>query len=114
MDTKRCRAGAAGSTNFQCVACNKGSCRKTVIDDWSSAVRQVSKLLFALFYFYFNYFSNYTRYFKTRKWDSLQKWKLGNYSILSVLPDKFARFLYEFHDYRFLSLDLPPLPPKRL
>jgi hypothetical protein len=34
--------------------------------------------------------------------------KLGNYSILSVLPDKFARFLYDFHDYRFLSLGLPP------
>jgi hypothetical protein len=39
--------------------------------------------------------------------------KSGNYSILSVLPDKFARFLYEFHDYRFLSLDLPPLPADR-
>ena len=25
--------------------------------------------------------------------------KLGNYPILSVLPDKLARFLYEFHDY---------------
>ena len=72
MDTKRCSAGAAGSTNFPCVACNKGSCRKTVIDDWSSAVCQVSSQLFALFYFYFNYFSNYTRYFKSRKWDSLQ------------------------------------------
>jgi hypothetical protein len=30
--------------------------------------------------------------------------KLGNYSILSVLPDKFARF-HEFHDYRFESLE---------
>jgi hypothetical protein len=39
--------------------------------------------------------------------------KLGNYPIFSVLPDKFARFLYEFHDYRFLSLDLPPLPEDR-
>ena len=38
---------------------------------------------------------------------------LGNYPTLSVLPDKFARFLYEFHDYRFLSLDLPPLPADR-
>jgi hypothetical protein len=38
---------------------------------------------------------------------------LGNYSILSVLPDKFARFLYEFHDFRFESLDLPPLPADR-
>jgi hypothetical protein len=72
MDTKRCSAGAAGSTNFPCVACIEGSCRKTLIDDWSSAVCQVSSLLFALFYFYFNYFSSYTRYFKSRKWDSLQ------------------------------------------
>jgi hypothetical protein len=28
----------------------------------------------------------------------------------SVLPDKIARFLYEFHDFRFESLDLPPYP----
>jgi hypothetical protein len=60
MDTKRCSTGAAGSTNFACVDCNKGSCRTTVIDEWSSAVCQVSSLLFALFYFYFNYFSNKT------------------------------------------------------
>jgi hypothetical protein len=39
--------------------------------------------------------------------------KLGNYPILSVLPDKFARFLYEFHDFRFTILDLPPLPADR-
>ena len=39
--------------------------------------------------------------------------KLGNYHILSVLPDKFARFLYEFHDFRFDSLDLPALPADR-
>jgi hypothetical protein len=30
--------------------------------------------------------------------------------ILAVLPDKFARFLYEFHDFRFENLDLPPPP----
>jgi hypothetical protein len=30
-----------------------------------------------------------------------------------VLPDKFARFLYEFHDFRFESLDLPLLPADR-
>ncbi len=36
--------------------------------------------------------------------------KLGNYHILSKFPDKFARFLYEFYDFRFTSLDLPPLP----
>ncbi len=39
--------------------------------------------------------------------------KLGNYHIISVLPDKFARFLYEFHDFRFTSLDLLPLPADR-
>ena len=40
---------------------------------------------------------------------------LGNYPILSYLPDKFARFLarYEFHAFRFESLDLPPLPADR-
>jgi len=38
---------------------------------------------------------------------------LGNYAILSVLPDKFARFMYEFRDFRFDSLDLPPLPADR-
>jgi hypothetical protein len=32
---------------------------------------------------------------------------LGTYPILSVLPDKFARFLFEFHSGRFESLDLP-------
>ena len=38
---------------------------------------------------------------------------MGHYSIHSVLPDKFARFLYEFHDFRFESLDLSPLPADR-
>ncbi len=38
---------------------------------------------------------------------------LGNYPISSYLPDKFARFLYEFHAFRFESLDLPPLPADR-
>ena len=38
---------------------------------------------------------------------------LGIYPILSVLPDKFARFLFEFHSVRFESLDLPPLPSDR-
>ena len=33
--------------------------------------------------------------------------------VLSVLPDKFARFLFEFHSFRFESLDLPPLPADR-
>ena len=38
---------------------------------------------------------------------------MGIYPILSVLPDKFARFLFEFHAVRFESLDLPPLPADR-
>ncbi len=39
--------------------------------------------------------------------------KLGNYPILSVLPDKFARFLFEYHSHRFESLELPQLPADR-
>jgi hypothetical protein len=35
--------------------------------------------------------------------------ELGHYAI----PDKFARFLYEFHDFRFESLELPHLPADR-
>ena len=38
---------------------------------------------------------------------------LGMYEILSVLPDKVARFLFEFHAHRFESLDLPFLPADR-
>ena len=38
---------------------------------------------------------------------------LGTYEILSVLPDKFARFLFEFHAHRFERLDLPFLPADR-
>jgi hypothetical protein len=39
--------------------------------------------------------------------------KLGKCDILSVLPDKFARFLCEFHNFRFSSLDLPQLTADR-
>ena len=39
--------------------------------------------------------------------------KLGTYDILSVLPDKFARFLFEFHAYRFERLDLLLIPADR-
>jgi len=39
--------------------------------------------------------------------------RIGNYPILSVLPDKFARFLFEYHSHRFESLDLPQLPADR-
>ncbi len=38
---------------------------------------------------------------------------LGTYPILSVLPAKFARFLFEVHSGRFESLDLPILPYDR-
>ena len=38
---------------------------------------------------------------------------LGTCDILSVLPDKLARFLFEFHSVRFESLDLPILPDDR-
>jgi len=38
---------------------------------------------------------------------------LGNYAILSVLPDKFARFLFEYHSCRFETLDLPTIPDDR-
>ncbi len=37
----------------------------------------------------------------------------GTYPILSVLPDKFARFLFEFYSGRFEALDLPALPDDR-
>ena len=35
---------------------------------------------------------------------------LGIYPILSVLSDKFARFLFEFYAVLFESLNLPSLP----
>ena len=38
---------------------------------------------------------------------------LGIYAILSVLPDKFARFLFEYHSCRFETLDLPTIPDDR-
>ena len=39
--------------------------------------------------------------------------RLGIYAILSVLPDRFARFLFENHSGRFERLDLPILPDDR-
>ena len=35
---------------------------------------------------------------------------MGNYVILVVLPDNFARFMYKFCDFQFGSLDLLQLP----
>ena len=41
----------------------------------------------------------------------LERW--GKYAVLSVLPDKIARFLYECHDTSYISLGLPPIPLDR-
>jgi hypothetical protein len=39
--------------------------------------------------------------------------EFGKYAILSVLPDKIARFLYEYHHTAYDSLQLPPIPLDR-
>jgi hypothetical protein len=39
--------------------------------------------------------------------------EMGKYAVLSVLPDKMARFLYEYHDTSYTSLGLPPIPLDR-
>ncbi len=39
--------------------------------------------------------------------------ELGDYKELSVLPDKIARYLYEFHADSYASLGLPSLPVDR-
>ena len=36
--------------------------------------------------------------------------KMGKYAVLSVLPDKIARFPYEYYDTSYTSLELPALP----
>ena len=38
---------------------------------------------------------------------------LGDYKELAVLPDKIARYLYEFHAGSYSSHGLPPLPVDR-
>jgi hypothetical protein len=35
--------------------------------------------------------------------------EFGKYAVLSTLPDKIARFLYEYHHEAYNSLGLPPL-----
>jgi len=40
--------------------------------------------------------------------------EMGKYAVLSVLPDKIARFLYEYHDTSYTSLGLPPIPLDRI
>ncbi len=37
----------------------------------------------------------------------------GKLALFSYLPDKFARFLYEFHAFRFEGLDRPHPPADR-
>ena len=37
----------------------------------------------------------------------------GRYEVLSVLPDKVARYLFEFHAEQYTHLNLPPLPDNR-
>ncbi len=39
--------------------------------------------------------------------------ELGKYAVLSVLPDRIARFLYEYHDTSYTSSGLPPIPLDR-
>ncbi len=39
--------------------------------------------------------------------------KLGDYRELAVLPDKIARYLYEYHADSYASHDLPVLPADR-
>jgi hypothetical protein len=41
--------------------------------------------------------------------------EMGKYAVLSVLPDKIARFLYEYHDtsYTSFKLALPAIPLDR-
>ncbi len=38
---------------------------------------------------------------------------LGHYKELAILPDKVARYLYEYHADSYSSLGLPPLPEDR-
>jgi len=72
----------------------------------------------AWFAFWFTHSTYHSGYYALdyRKTKQESAGPLGNYTptwILSVLPDKFARFLFEFHAYRFESLDLPLLPADR-
>ena len=39
--------------------------------------------------------------------------EMGKYAVLSVLPDKIARFLYEYHDTSYTLLGLPAIPMDR-
>ena len=50
------------------------------------------------------------------RWESIlhgNAGEMGRYAVLSVLPDKIARFLYEYHDTSYTSLALPAIPLDR-
>lgn len=49
-------------------------------------------------------------------WESILHGKCGEYGgykILSVLPDKLGRYLFEYHSHSYASLGLPVLPENR-
>ena len=54
--------------------------------------------------------------FAAFKWESILHGNariLGDYKELAVLPDKIARYLYEYHADYYASHGLPPLPDDR-
>ena len=54
--------------------------------------------------------------YRSIKWEAIlhsQVDPLGNYSVAKTLPDKVARFLFEFHGDMFQSMGLDELPPDR-
>ena len=54
--------------------------------------------------------------YRSIKWEAIlhgQVDPLGNYPVAKYLPDKIARFLFEFHGDMFQSLGLYELPPDR-
>ena len=66
------------------------------------------RILTAFVYTYVTYYS--------LEWESIlhgNAGELGDYKELTVLPDKIARYLYEFHAECYASHGLPPLPDDR-
>ena len=56
-----------------------------------------------------------TGYFSVR-WDVIGQGRVnpfGMYAVTSVLPEKMAKFLFEFHGDKFQNIGLPILPPDR-
>ena len=54
--------------------------------------------------------------YESLDWESIlhgNAGELGDYTELSILPDKIARFLYEYHSDSYTSMGLPPLPDDR-